>query len=137
MVAEVDNAQDLKRIRYVTANYERLQGLRNSVPFGLMLLGMAGFMISPVGILFLDDLVFLLLLILFCGAGYLIDHLIRRCYYERKFGWARRAPMTWRQTLAWVVAGCVYCVGLVVIVSPRLPVEILLLTVGAGIFVGS
>ncbi len=83
MDAEVDNAQDLKRIRYVTANYERLQGLKHSVPFGLMLLGMAGSMISPVGILFLNDLVFLLLLVLLCGAGYLIDHLIR-CDYKRR-----------------------------------------------------
>lgn len=135
-----EEVQDLERVRYVTANYERLQGLKVA-PLGLMLLALA-----PLTLLRFDALgiaperqeAFLAVLLFFggmvgimvaTGVGLVVGH-----RYERLYGKARRRPLR-RRTIVLVVVGIVaFEIGYLAYVTLQPPVYPLYLLLGlAGI----
>ena len=96
-----EEVRDLERVRYVTENYEQLQGLRN-IPLGLILLALGAFMLSsarlppfsPVA----SDVFFygsFALLIVAISLYFVIGN-----YYERRFGWVHTFSMNRKQVVA-------------------------------------
>lgn len=135
--------QDLERVRYVTTRYEQMQGLRR-VPFGLMLLAVAGFQwivlaLIPVGGIedrylrlatsLLVNAVFVFFFLLMVVA--VVLYYVIGEHYERRFGRVERRPAGWRRTAA--IIGAIFIAMVVVfIVQLRLdpPVRLDLLAMG-------
>jgi hypothetical protein len=108
-----DEVQDLERVRYVTARYEQLQGLRR-VPLRLILLVVgggewtvralipAGGIDDRYGKLVVPEMVdafFYLLAVVALVLYYVIGE-----HYERRFGRVERRPVGWRRTTAMIAA---------------------------------
>ncbi len=101
--------QDLKQIRFVSANFIFLQGLR-MVPLGLMLLFVTlwenFFVYGKGGERSVDWFVVFTGLIVFLGLFFLIDR-----YYSRTFGKVRPAPESRRLVIIFSIVGLVLAAG--------------------------
>ncbi len=96
-----EEIRDLERVRYVTENYEDLQGLKR-VPIGLMILVAYGFVVSTgfeiTTKLGADIVVTLAVLV---GVMLIIGHFGIRRYYEKRYGRVRIAPRVFRRRRAY------------------------------------
>lgn len=112
-----EEIRDLERLRYITENYEQLQGLRN-VPLGIILLASGvltyPFASRPTFSPIMSDAFFYLSFGLLIGVTLL--YFIIGDYYERRFGWVQTFPMKRKQ----VVAAITGIVVLIVIGSVNL-----------------
>lgn len=96
-----EEIRDLERVRYVTENYEQLQGLRN-VPLGLMLLFSGALTLFPSSLSSFGPVVseaFFYLLFIVLIATVLLYFVIGN-YYERKFGWVQTFSLNGKQITA-------------------------------------
>jgi hypothetical protein len=128
----VDGVWDLERVRYVTENYERLQGLR-LVPFGVsMLLVPVLYFLPPLGPPW-EGAVTLALTLL--GIGALLLSLVIRNWYEDRFGIVQRAPLGGRRSVTLAVAAAAYVASFVVVgqLVTHAPVNLPLLLFGVVI----
>ncbi|MGF1473544.1 MAG: hypothetical protein ACFB50_17625 [Rubrobacteraceae bacterium] len=96
-----EEVRDLERVRYVTENYERLQGLRN-VPLGLIAFVTGASMLLPSSSTYFGYVVgevFFYALILMLIATVLL-YFVAGNYYERRFGWVQTFSMKRKQVVA-------------------------------------
>ncbi|MGF1473545.1 MAG: hypothetical protein ACFB50_17630 [Rubrobacteraceae bacterium] len=92
-----EEIRDLERVRYVTENYEDLQGLRR-VPIGLLALGIYTFVVFTgfeIRTKFVADIV--VTLAVFAGVVLLIAYFGIRRYYENRYGRVRVVPRVFRR----------------------------------------
>lgn len=104
MQSDREQIRDLERIRYVTENYEQLQGLR-SVPIGLLAFASGMLVISSVRLLsfgpLINDVFYYLTFLAVIGACLL--YFVIADYYERRFGWVQRFSIKRKQIVAVVI----------------------------------
>ncbi len=94
-----EEIRDLERVRYVTENYEQLQGLRN-VPIGLMVLLSGVLLTSSIpsfGPVIGEAFFYLLFIVLI--ATVLLYFVIGN-YYEHRFGWVQTFSLNRKQAIA-------------------------------------
>ncbi|MGB3635452.1 MAG: hypothetical protein WA982_15525 [Rubrobacteraceae bacterium] len=92
-----EEVRDLERVRYVTENYEDLQGMKR-VPIGLMVLIAYVFMVSAefeITTKLVADIV--LTLALLVAGALLVGHFWIRRYYENRYGRVRVVPRIFRR----------------------------------------
>ncbi|MGB3635453.1 MAG: hypothetical protein WA982_15530 [Rubrobacteraceae bacterium] len=130
-----EEVRGLERVRYVTENYEQLQGLKNA-PVGLMVLFSGALMLFPSslrsfssligGNLYLLYVVLIAMVLLYFAMG---------SYYERRFGWVQTFSMERQQ----IVAAIILIIVLVVVGSANLafqpPIHMIWLAWGVALTV--
>lgn len=131
-----EEIRDLERVRYVTANYERLQGLR-VVPLGIVFLVLSALTLLRLdvpGIAFEEERVFLNVLLFFGGVlgllaalsfGYVIGG-----RYEQLYGKTRRPPLRGRTVVLFLLAYVSFEVAHIADIALRTPVYLPYLLLG-------
>lgn len=101
MQSAKEEIRDLERVRYVTENYEQLQGLRN-VPLGFVVLALGVFMLSSASLPPFSPVasdVFFYGSFALLAVAFLLYFVIGN-YYERRFGWVHTSSIKRKQVVS-------------------------------------
>lgn len=131
--------RDLERVRFVTENYEQLQGLRWA-PIGLYFCLYFWFSLtiwsSDRPLTFWWGLVSLVFAVSLIAGMFWAQGAIPR-YYQRRFGQVRRGRWIDTVTLPSILLMCLFCAALLVNRIFHPPVDLALLSFGVCMFVDS